>query len=125
MKLLGTVATILDITSTSTATATRPAPSNVRIKGVSVLGSGCPAGTANVQVDATGTLFRGHLFDLQCIGAEIASFTLNMEFDEDYHFSVLDTNMIGFAEIPKGAQGKMHEYLFPLLELAEGTSNIQ
>ncbi|KAM3543948.1 hypothetical protein ARSEF1564_003169 [Beauveria bassiana] len=82
MKLLGTVATILDITST--ATATRPAPSNVRIKGVSVLGSGCPAGTA----------------DVQCIGAEIASFTLNMEFDEDYHFSVLDTNMIGFAEIP-------------------------
>ncbi|PMB69987.1 hypothetical protein BM221_004635 [Beauveria bassiana] len=66
-----------------------------------------------------------------------------MEFDEDYQaergtyleggvnsnsntsFSVLDTNMIGFAEIPKGAQGKMHEYLFPLLELAEGTSNIQ
>ncbi|PMB69986.1 hypothetical protein BM221_004634 [Beauveria bassiana] len=62
MKLLGTVATILNITST--ATATRPAPSNVRIKGVSVLGSGCPAGTADVQVDATGTLFRGHLFDL-------------------------------------------------------------
>ncbi|KAM3492678.1 hypothetical protein MY3957_004008 [Beauveria namnaoensis] len=107
MKLVGIVATILDITST--ATVTRPAPSNVRIKGVSVLGSGCPAGTA----------------DVQCIGAEIASFTLNLEFDEDYHFSVLDINMIGFAEIPKGAQGKMHEYLFPLLELAQGTSNIQ
>ncbi|KAK8149537.1 hypothetical protein G3M48_006586 [Beauveria asiatica] len=32
--------------------------------------------------------------------------TLNMEFDQGYQFSVLDTNMIGFAEIPKGAQGK-------------------
>ncbi|EJP66792.1 uncharacterized protein BBA_04085 [Beauveria bassiana ARSEF 2860] len=51
MTLLGTVATILYITST--ATATGPAPSNVKIKGVSVLGSGCPAGTADVQVDAT------------------------------------------------------------------------
>ncbi|KAF1732193.1 hypothetical protein CRV24_008387 [Beauveria bassiana] len=77
MTLLGTVATILYITST--ATATGPAPSNVRIKGVSVLGSGCPAGTADVQVDATFSTY-------ECIGAEIASFTLNMEFDQGYQY---------------------------------------
>lgn len=33
-------------------------PEHVKIKGVSVLGTGCPAGTADVQVDATGTLFE-------------------------------------------------------------------
>lgn len=33
-------------------------PEYVKIKGVSVLGSGCPAGTADVQIDATGTLFE-------------------------------------------------------------------
>ncbi|KAK3180432.1 hypothetical protein K4F52_008160 [Lecanicillium sp. MT-2017a] len=29
-----------------------------------------------------------------------------MEFDEGFQFSILDTDMIGFAEIPHGAKGK-------------------
>ncbi|PQK12825.1 hypothetical protein BB8028_0003g14400 [Beauveria bassiana] len=108
MKLLGTVATTLGITST--ATATGPTPSNVRIKGVSVLGSGCPAGTADVQVDATGTLFEATFsaYEVQTGPGTQAvhwrrncKLTLNMEFDQGYQFSVLGTN--GFAEIPKGA----------------------
>jgi len=33
-------------------------PATVRVKGVSLLGSGCPAGTADVQIDATGTLLE-------------------------------------------------------------------
>ncbi|KAK4182809.1 hypothetical protein QBC35DRAFT_545717, partial [Podospora australis] len=31
------------------------APSTVRVVGISLLGSGCPAGTADVQIDATKT----------------------------------------------------------------------
>ncbi|KAM3435263.1 hypothetical protein MY4824_004988 [Beauveria thailandica] len=114
MKFLGTVAAMLGITSTATA-ATGPAPSNVRIKGVSILGSGCPAGTADVQVDASGTLFEATFSAYQVQtgpGTQAVHWrrncklTLNMEFDQGYQFSVLDTNMIGFAEIPQGAQGK-------------------
>lgn len=33
-------------------------PQYVKVVGISVLGSGCPKGTADVQVDATGTLFE-------------------------------------------------------------------
>lgn len=33
-------------------------PSNVKVVGVSLLGSGCPAGTADVQIDATKTLLE-------------------------------------------------------------------
>lgn len=34
------------------------APSSVRVLGVSLLGSGCPAGSADVQIDATKTLLE-------------------------------------------------------------------
>lgn len=33
-------------------------PQHVRVVGISVLGSGCPKGSADVQVDTTGTLFE-------------------------------------------------------------------
>lgn len=33
-------------------------PQYVKVKGISVLGSGCPPGSADVQIDATGTLFE-------------------------------------------------------------------
>jgi hypothetical protein len=33
-------------------------PSSVRIHGISLLGSGCPAGTADVQIDETKTLME-------------------------------------------------------------------
>ncbi len=35
-----------------------PDPQYVKVVGISVLGSGCPKGTADVQIDATGTLFE-------------------------------------------------------------------
>lgn len=33
-------------------------PQYVKVKGISILGSGCPPGSADVQIDATGTLFE-------------------------------------------------------------------
>ncbi|KAG6040279.1 hypothetical protein E4U41_001066 [Claviceps citrina] len=111
-----------------------PAPSKVKVHGISLLGSGCPAGSADVQVDATGTLFEATFskYEVQTGPGTKASdwrknckLTLNMEFDsgfqyvtikarvqvgqkstDDSRFSILDTNMIGFAEIPQGAHGQ-------------------
>jgi hypothetical protein len=34
------------------------APEHVRVVGISLLGSGCPAGSADVQIDATKTLLE-------------------------------------------------------------------
>ncbi|KJZ80127.1 hypothetical protein HIM_00841 [Hirsutella minnesotensis 3608] len=91
------------------------APKNVKIRGVSLLGSGCPAGTADVQVDATGTLFEATFsaYEVQTGPGTKAvdwrkncKLTLNMEFDHGFQFSILDTDMIGFAEIPAGARGQ-------------------
>ncbi|KYK54391.1 hypothetical protein DCS_06349 [Drechmeria coniospora] len=91
------------------------APKKVRIRGVSLLGSGCPAGTADVQVDATGSLFEATFSQYEVETGpgtqpidwrKNCKLTLNMEFDEGFQFTVLDTNMIGFAEIPAGANGQ-------------------
>ncbi|KAM4058123.1 hypothetical protein HRG_010925 [Hirsutella rhossiliensis] len=91
------------------------APKKVKIHGISLLGSGCPAGTANVQVDATGSLFEATFseYTVQTGPGTRAvdwrkncKLTLNMEFDDGFQFSILDTDMIGFAEIPAGANGR-------------------
>ncbi|KAJ2983271.1 hypothetical protein NQ176_g810 [Zarea fungicola] len=89
-------------------------PSSVKIRGVSLLGSGCPAGSADVQVDATGTLFEA-TFSKYAVqtgpGTQAVDWrkncklTLNMEFSSGYQFSILDTDMTGFAQIPKGVTG--------------------
>ncbi|KAJ3486571.1 hypothetical protein NLG97_g6586 [Lecanicillium saksenae] len=74
---------------------TGPAPSKVKVRGVSLLGSGCPAGTADVQVDATGTLFEATFsaYEVQTgPGTKAADWrkncklTLNMEFDQGYQY---------------------------------------
>lgn len=68
-------------------------PSSVKIRGVSLLGSGCPAGTADVQVDATGTLFEATFseYEVQTGPGTKAidwrkncKLTLNMEFDRGF-----------------------------------------
>ncbi|PWI65213.1 hypothetical protein PCL_07263 [Purpureocillium lilacinum] len=90
-------------------------PSKVKIHGISLLGSGCPPGSADVQVDATGTLFEATFssYEVQTGPGTKAidwrkncKLTLNMEFDQGFQFSILDTDMIGFAEIPSGARGQ-------------------
>ncbi|QUC21252.1 uncharacterized protein UV8b_05495 [Ustilaginoidea virens] len=91
------------------------APPKVKIHGISLLGSGCPEKSADVQVDATGTLFEATFsqYEVQTGPGTKAvdwrrncKLTINMEFDHGFQFSVLDTDMIGFAEIPSGAQGR-------------------
>lgn len=68
-------------------------PSTVRVVGVSLLGSGCPAGTADVQIDATKTLlevtFSEYIIQTGP-GTKAADWrkncklTLNLEFDEGF-----------------------------------------
>jgi len=106
----------LSFASTALGAVTpRNAPSKVKIHGISLLGSGCPAGTADVQVDATGTLFEATFstYEVQTgPGTKAADWrkncklTMNMEFDSGFQFTILDTDMKGFAEIPKGAKGE-------------------
>jgi len=97
------------------AVTPRNAPSKVKIHGISLLGSGCPPGSADVQVDATGTLFEATFssYEIQTgPGTKAADWrkncklTMNMEFDSGFQFSILDTSMKGFAEIPKPANGE-------------------
>lgn len=86
-----------------------------------------------MQVDATGTLFEATFSEYEVQtgpGTKAADWrkncklTLNMEFDDGFQyvpnrlllvlgillihirFSILDTDMIGYAEIPRGAKGK-------------------
>ncbi|KAK4041925.1 hypothetical protein C8A01DRAFT_45006 [Parachaetomium inaequale] len=89
-------------------------PEKVRVLGVSLLGSGCPSGTADVQIDATKTLlevtFSEYIIQTGP-GTKAADWrkncklTLNLEFDEGFSFSTLATDMSGFAQIPKGSRG--------------------
>src|SRR5690606_8661026 len=69
---------------------TGPVPEMVRIVGVSLLGSGCPAGTADVQIDATKTLLEVTFSEyIVQTGPDTKAadwrknckLTLNMEFD--------------------------------------------
>ncbi|RDL35979.1 Secreted protein [Venustampulla echinocandica] len=114
------IATILTL-SLSLASAAlgavtpRNAPSKVKINGISLLGSGCPAGTADVQVDATGTLFEATFstYEIQTGPGTKAvdwrkncKLTMNMEFDSGFQFTILDTEMKGFDQIPSGATGQ-------------------
>lgn len=43
--------------SAAVIAATPPAPKDIKIVNVTAIGSGCPAGHAYVNVDATGTIF--------------------------------------------------------------------
>lgn len=89
-------------------------PQKVRVVGVSLLGSGCPAGSADVQIDATKTLMEITFSEyiVQTGPGTKASewrknckLTLNLEFDEGFQFSTLSTDFSGFAQIPAGAKG--------------------
>jgi hypothetical protein len=77
------------------AAAPRAAPSKVKINGISLLGTGCPPGSADVQVDATGTLFEATFsaYEVQTGPDTKASdwrknckLTMNMEFDSGFQY---------------------------------------
>lgn len=90
------------------------APEKVKVHSIKLLGSGCPKGTADVTVDETGTLFEATFskYTVETGKHTTASdwrknckLTINMGFTEGFQFSILETSMKGFAEIPKGAKG--------------------
>lgn len=71
-------------------------PNSVRIVGVSLLGTGCPAGTADVQVDATGELFEATFSAYEVLtgpGTRASDWrkncklTMNMEFDRGFQYA--------------------------------------
>jgi hypothetical protein len=77
------------------AAVPRAAPSKVQISGISLLGTGCPAGSADVQVDATGTLFEATFsaYEVQTGPGTTASdwrknckLTMNMDFDSGFQY---------------------------------------
>ncbi|PFH62943.1 hypothetical protein XA68_10996 [Ophiocordyceps unilateralis] len=95
--------------------APQAAPKNVKIHGVSLLGSGCPPKSADVQIDATGSLFEATFSEYQVQSGpntrasdwrRNCKLTINMEYSPGFQFSILKTDMIGFAEIPAGAKGQ-------------------
>ncbi|RDA86884.1 hypothetical protein CP532_1382 [Ophiocordyceps camponoti-leonardi (nom. inval.)] len=95
--------------------APQAVPRKVIIRGVSLLGSGCPKGTTDVQIDASKTLFEATFSEYQVQtgpGTQAKDWrrncklTLNLEYDEGFQFSVLNTDMFGFAEIPSGARAQ-------------------
>jgi len=70
-------------------------PSSIKINGVSLLGTGCPAGTADVQVDATGELFEATFSAYEVLtgpGTRASDWrkncklTLNLEFDRGFQY---------------------------------------
>jgi len=113
MKFLATLIPVFGLVAAVPTNG--PAPNSVKIHGISLLGSGCPAGTADVQVDATGTLFEATFstYEVQTGPGTQAidwrkncKLTMNMEFSSGFQFSILDTDMTGFAQLPRGAQGQ-------------------
>lgn len=57
MYFLAGFASFLSVAAAA-ALQVRDAPKTVKIRGISLLGTGCPAGSADVQIDATGSLFE-------------------------------------------------------------------
>jgi len=89
-------------------------PSTVRVVGVSLLGSGCPPNTADVQIDAGKTLMEVTFSEyiIQTGPGTRASdwrknckLTINLAYDEGFQFATLSTEMKGFAQLPKGSRG--------------------
>ncbi|KAK2601871.1 hypothetical protein QQS21_004557 [Conoideocrella luteorostrata] len=115
MYLLVCLAPLLGLVASAPAALQESKPEHVKIRGISLLGTGCPAGTADVQIDATGSLFEATFsaYEIETGPGTYPSdwrknckLTINMEFDSGFQFSVVDTNMIGFAEIPSGVNGQ-------------------
>ena len=72
-------------------------PSSVKINGVSLLGTGCPAGTADVQVDATGELFEATFSAYEVLTGpstkasdwrKNCKLTLNLEFERGFQYGL-------------------------------------
>ncbi|KAK4246217.1 hypothetical protein C7999DRAFT_15661 [Corynascus novoguineensis] len=91
-----------------------PAPGEIKILNVTAIGSGCPAGHAFVNVDATGTIFDV-AFDEYIVSAgpgtsvsdsrKNCRISINLEFPSGYQFSVIETRFTGYASLSEGQTG--------------------
>ncbi|KAK3319400.1 hypothetical protein B0H66DRAFT_475892 [Apodospora peruviana] len=90
------------------------APKSLRVIGASVLGSGCPYGSAEVKADSSNTIFDIRLSEYVVESGpntqaadwrKNCKLTLNLQYDEGYQFTTLSTDMRGYAIIPSGVQG--------------------
>ncbi|KAK4142199.1 uncharacterized protein C8A04DRAFT_38453 [Dichotomopilus funicola] len=91
-----------------------PAPGDIKILNVTAIGSGCPAGHAFVNVDATGTIFDV-AFDEYIVSAGPGSsvsdsrkncrISINLQFPSGYQFSVIETRFTGYASLSEGQTG--------------------
>ncbi len=90
----------------------RDVPSTVRVLGISLLGSGCPAGSADVQIDATKTLIEVTFSEyiIQTGPGTRASdwrknckLTMNMEFDQGFQYDIT---------YPSPLDSQEHKYLY-------------
>ncbi|OAQ97203.1 hypothetical protein LLEC1_05546 [Akanthomyces lecanii] len=114
LPFLGTVRS-LAVESRQISPGKPAEPQHVKVVGISVLGTGCPKGTADVQVDTTGTLFEVTFSAYEVeTGPDTmpkdwrknCKLTINMEFTPGYQFSIVDTDMYGYAEIPAKVNGQ-------------------
>jgi hypothetical protein len=97
MHCLATLNAILGVAAAAALQA-RDSPNTVKIRGISLLGSGCPAGTADIQVDATGSLFEATFSKYNVETGPGTSptdwrknckLTINMEFDPGFQYKTL------------------------------------
>lgn len=77
------------------ALAPRAAPKNLKVIGASVLGSGCPYGSAEVKADASNTVFDIKLSEFVVKSGpktqasdwrKNCKLTLNLEYDEGFQY---------------------------------------
>ncbi|KAK3986865.1 hypothetical protein QBC44DRAFT_401772 [Cladorrhinum sp. PSN332] len=92
-----------------------PASGDVKILGVTAIGTGCPAGHAFVNIDATGTIFDV-AFDKYIVSAgpgtspatdsrKNCRLSINIKFPSGYQFSVIETRFTGYASLAPGQTG--------------------
>ncbi|PFH57118.1 hypothetical protein XA68_15493 [Ophiocordyceps unilateralis] len=90
-------------------------PRRFMIHSISLIGSGCPEGSAHVQVDSTGTIFEASFSRYQIqSGPDVyaselrknCKLSLNMDYDPGYQFRLMGTDMSGFASIPHNVGGQ-------------------
>ncbi|KAK0732257.1 hypothetical protein B0H67DRAFT_549857 [Lasiosphaeris hirsuta] len=91
-----------------------PAISDVKILGVTAIGTGCPVGHAFVNVDATGTIFDvafDQYFSSVGPGSSPADarkncrVSINLKFPAGYQLSIIETRFQGYASLTDGQTG--------------------
>ncbi|KAK3903489.1 hypothetical protein C8A05DRAFT_43273 [Staphylotrichum tortipilum] len=115
MRVLYTLALLAGTASAGIINApAAPGPNEVKIVNVTAIGSGCPAGHAYVNVDATGTVFDV-AFDQYIVTAgpgtnpantrKNCRISINLSFPGGYQFSIIETRFTGYASLAEGQTG--------------------